>query len=65
MIRQILKIEDFMDIAMNDAARNTRYKCMSYDKYTRGLRLFGMLAALFSLFSGNQGMHSYTTRRRL
>lgn len=54
-----------MDIAMNDAARNTRYKCMSYDKYTRGLRLFGMLAALFSLFSGNQGMHSYTTRRRL
>lgn len=51
MIRQILKIEDFMDIAIDDAARNIRFKCMLYDKYTRGLRLFRMLGrAFFSVF---------------
>ena len=31
MIRQNLKIEDFMDTAMDDAARIIRYKCISYD----------------------------------
>lgn len=44
-----------MDTATDDAARNTRFKCMFRIKYMRGLRLFGMLAAPFSLFSVTMG----------
>ena len=65
MIRQILKIEDFMDTAMDDAARLPDLSVYLMTLYTRGLRLFKMLGRAFSLFSGNKGMNLQTTRRRL
>lgn len=65
MIRQNLKIEDFMDTAMDDAARLPDLSVYLMTLYTRGLRLFEMLGRAFSLFSGNKGMNLQTTRRHL
>ena len=51
MIRQNLKIEDFMDTAMDDAARLPDLSVYLMTLYTRGLRLFKMLGrAFFSVF---------------